>query len=471
MALLEAPAPKSIEQGTVRNGVVQGPDDVSAPPDGGRGTASGGPVRPVQFLGSKARVLPALLSAAETELEPRAPIVDVFSGSSLVAQGLARAGHPVAAFDALEHCAHFARALLGVDRGDDERAPDATSVSVTTHDDWVSSWQPWLDREQEAIGGGASDALIALSREIPQIWRPAGASRPLTELFSALDGQTLRPAGLVAAHYAGTYFGLTQAVEIDEIRTRIMDARHADAITEWQESLLLTALLSAASDCVFSAGKHYAQPHRIRDGKDLSFIRQRILDDRSRSLSSLFEERLTLIGSASLSGNVNTSEQRTLEELLDDPARLGAPAAIYADPPYAAQQYSRFYHVPEVICAYRVPRLQRVGGRVTRGLYPQPSARHKSRFCSRRQARDAFADLCRLAKASGAILLLSYSFSRSGETGNRRSIDLADLLTLLRSFFSYVDTREIGLTYRQFNAAAASVAERSDAEILIVARP
>src|SRR5207237_909189 len=123
-----------------------------------------------------------------------------------------------------------------------------------------------------------------------------------------------------------------------------------------------------------------------------------------------------------------------------------------------------------VICSYRAPKLQRRGDRVTRGLYPEPAERHKSRFCSRRHAPHALTDVCRLAVNENATLLLSYSYTRNGETGNRRSIELPDLRILLRDYFADVREHEIGLTYRQFNAAAASVPERSDAEILIVAR-
>jgi adenine-specific DNA methylase len=408
-----------------------------------------------------------LLEVLEDELAAGAAVADVFSGSSVVSQGLARLGHVVSAYDALEHCAHFARALLGVDRGDDEGPP---RLEIRSADGEEGAWEPWLSLEREAIAAGDGEKLMELSGTLPQVWRPEGATAELAGLFSRLAPGTRPSDGLVAAHYAGTYFGLGQALEIDLLRGAIDGGVEAGEIGDWEESLLITALLSAASDCAFSAGKHYAQPHRIREGKDLAFIRGRILEDRGKDLSALFESRLASLHASALPEGGHSARARTLEQLAGEPGELDGVGAIYADPPYTAQQYSRFYHVPEVIDAYRVPALQRISGTVTRGLYPEPAERHHSRFCSRREAPAAFADLCRLAAGADALLCLSYSFSRSGETGNRRSIDLPQLRQIVGEHFTAVTEKEIPLQYRQFNAGGNSVAGRSDGEILIVAK-
>src|SRR5262249_32984254 len=158
------------------------------------------------------------------------------------------------------------------------------------------------------------------------------------------------------AHYGGAYFGIGQAVEIDRIRIAI--AR--DAFTDWERDVLLTALLSVASECAFSPGKHFAQPHRIRDDKDLTFLRQRILKDRALDVRALFSERVArILDVAAPAREGHTAVRATLADLLENPAPAGGVRLIYADPPYTAQQYSRFYHVLETLVAYRVPRLLR----------------------------------------------------------------------------------------------------------------
>lgn len=426
-----------------------------------------GPIRPVQFLGAKSRSLPILLDVLSEALPPGAAVADLFSGSSLVAQGLARHGYVVSAYDALEHCSHFSRALLGVDC---EEGAEMPRLELPSEERAEGPWEPWLELERKALQREDGQELVELSQSLPQIWRPEGASSGLVNLFSRLTPGVGGAGDLVAAHYAGTYFGLRQAREIDLIREAIAAAVEAGEVDSWQESLLITSLLSAASDCVFSAGKHYAQPHRIREGKDLAFIRGRILEDRRKDLRALFAARLKWLFEGALPAAGHSAERRALEDLVAEPAKLNGIEAIYADPPYTAQQYSRFYHVPEVISEYRVPTLQRIDGAVTRGLYPEPDERHHSRFCWRREAPAAFADLCELAAGRDALLCLSYSFTRSGETGNRRSIDLPQLRQILDGSFTDVIEREIPLEYRQFNAGGSSVAGRSDGEILIVAK-
>jgi adenine-specific DNA methylase len=426
------------------------------------------PFRPVQFLGSKARVLDALTDALHTMAPGRGRVLDLFSGSSIVAQSIARTGRLVTAVDALEHCGCFARALLGVGAGGecDSEVVDAAAVAVQADDPWVGAWDEWVAGEVMATSERDSHRLITISLGLPQWWRPHGASSALRRRFSRLeDGQGTAGAA-VAACYAGTYFGIAQAVEIDRIRCGVRSLRASGAVGQWGEAVLLTALLSAASDCAFSAGKHYAQPHRIRMDKDLTFVYSRILQDRSKRITALFLERVgRVIAAARAAGEGHEAVAVTFEEFTSRRSRTFQ--AIYADPPYTAQQYSRFYHVPEVIFAGRVPTLQRRNGAVTRGLYPE--GRLLSRFCSRRQAPAALNDICEFARRNGAVLFLSYSATKSGLTGNQRSISLSDLRQTLRHSFTHVEEHELPVTYRQFNASSSAVTGRNDVELLLLA--
>jgi hypothetical protein len=292
---------------------------------------------------------------------------------------------------------------------------------------------------------------------VPQIWRRKGATPALRGLFRKPH------EALAATHYGGAYFGIGQAVEIDRIRAAIARAE----LGEWERDVLLTALLSAASECAFSPGKHFAQPHRIREDKDLSFLQKRVLKDRSLDVRALFADRLARILDVAAPARESHAAQRiTLAELLDNPAPAAGVQLIYADPPYTAQQYSRFYHVLETLTTYQVPRLLRRRGRVTAGLYP--AERYLSPFCSRQKAPQSFRDLMFLSRMLGAHLLLSYSASASGRTGNDRVIALEKLLQLCRREFGRrVEVVELDHEYRQFNARGAAVDGRNDRELLI----
>lgn len=433
--------------------------------------------RPVQFLGSKLRAAAPILDALADIVPRSSAVADIFTGSTVIAQSAARAGYAVTATDALESSAVFARALLGVGRSGPRRAADSwiAEALLPRRRDVEEPWLQLIAAEDEAVARGDGQALIDLSVHLPQIWRPAGTTEGMSEQFrqitAAGGGSAVATGCLTTTHYAGTYFGLRQALDIDAIRCSISASLQSEEIGHWEHDVLLTGLLSAASDCSFSAGKHFAQPHRLRDGKDLTFARRRIVQDRGLSIPTLFAERAKVaweIGSDL--ARQHRARRTTLEELRDDHSALESVDVIYADPPYTAQQYSRFYHVLEVLTTYRVPELQRTEGDVTRGLYP--TGRFKSRFCSRRQAPEAFRDLCALAQRVGANLVLSYSASTTGHTGNDRIIALRDLEALCRSSFGSgcVEVRKLEHRYRQFNHRDAAFSERNDIEYLIVCR-
>lgn len=426
-------------------------------------------LRPVQFLGSKLRVLDVLVDAI-AEHAPDGAVLDVFTGSTVVAQALARGGRRVVATDALAQCALFARALLAV--GAEPPALEADLIEEllcrrsTAHD----AWTEWDARERDALARRDGAALLELGRTLPQAWRPERADAHLARVLQRQVPGAPSPGGVCAAHYAGTYFGVRQATAIDALLESIADERTSGRIDAWQEAALLTALLSAASECVFSAGKHYAQPHNTRADKDDAFLRVRILADRGKDLPALFAQRCQDVGrTAQLAGAGHDAAQRTLEQTLAAGPGDSRLAAIYADPPYAAQQYSRFYHVPEVLLSGRVPRLQRVRGEVTKGIYAE--GRFKSRFCSRVHASAALQDLLALGRAHDAPVFLSYAAATGDETGNERSIALPELRRLLGASSARVIERELAIEYRQFNSTRNAVPTRRDVELLFVIEP
>ena len=192
------------------------------------------------------------------------------------------------------------------------------------------------------------------------------------------------------------------------------------------------------------------------------------MDDRSVSVINEFEKALTELfllrseDSSNNSGAIN----RSFEDLVkgNEPNLYDL---IYVDPPYTAQQYSRFYHIPEVLVRYRFPELQVVNGNVTRGLYP--ADRFKSRFCSKRQAKNAFADVFTFAERNNSSLIISYSLSKSGVTGNDRMISFEELIAMCRDYSgNHVSIVEFDHVYRQFNKQASINNMKEDKEIQIV---
>jgi len=434
--------------------------------------------RPIQYLGSKLRALDELKAQVSALVPPGSHVLDIFSGSTVVAQAFARLGLRVTATDVMTYSMTFGKSLLGVGKPRDEGHPDHLAEIIFAQrpiDNLQDVFISWLDQERAALSDRNSDVLFSIANRLPQIWRPKGASVDLARVFESLtkrkDRSALDIGGIISTHYAGTYFGLHQAITIDSLRLSIEHLYETRQISEWHYHSALTALLSTLSASAYTPGKHFAQYHRITKNKDLSFHRSRILTDRRIDIRSEFIKSLQQIYSASKNvGNGHHAYSLTLEDIFTDSRSLESVDLIYADPPYTAQQYSRFYHIPEILVTYRVPQLQSFRGGHTAGLYPHN--KFKSRFSSRAHAGLAFEDLLVLSKRLNAHLIISYSDTESGKTGNKRMISLDALYALCKQHSSDVEIVTLPHRYRQFNATVASVDGRADSEyIILVKRP
>lgn len=425
--------------------------------------------RPVQYLGSKLRTLTAVRSAIGAGLGPQT-VWEPFSGSSIVGQSLAADGNQIVAWDALRSGATFAQALLGAGRDDDDDGDDGGRtfadrlLSLSRSLPVPDGWTPWLVAERAAIVKRDGPALLSIGEGLPQSWRGGSQGRvpqspgPIPALLS----ETL----------AGTYFGLEQALRLERLRSAVDRAAERGRVTPWDRSVALTALCAAASAAVFSAGKHFAQPHRVHEGKDLRFHAQRALRDRAVDVDGVFARAvLDVRAAARPAGEGHHASCRRVEDASADDLRGWGVTAVYADPPYTAQQYSRYYHVLETLVSGDLPVLQRVQGQVTRGLYPE--GRYLSPFCSRRQAPAAFRHLAEISSRAGARLVLSYSASASGETGNARTVSLPELVAHVRTAYpqNAVTVTELGFRYRQFNHQGSATPGRDDPEYLIIGEP
>jgi hypothetical protein len=170
-------------------------------------------------------------------------------------------------------------------------------------------------------------------------------------------------------------------------------------------------LLSTASEVVSSVGNQFAQPVRPRgrDGQPKRAALAAVSRRRQVDVMEAFERWLGRYGELPVPETCGLALRADFREVLaEPPCEL---AAIYADPPYTRDHYSRFYHVLETIAVGDEPEvsLMRLNGatRVSRGLYR--AQRHRSPFCIKTQAPGAFADLFAGARALDGPLVLSYS--------------------------------------------------------------
>lgn len=433
-------------------------------------------IRPIQYLGSKLRAIDTISKKVEQISSSGATVLDLFSGSTVVSQSLADKGFRLIASDAMQYSHFFASALLGIGRDTDNIDSDSLSdliLSGVDSSSLSSLFDKWLKEEKSALSSSDGSRLIELSKVFPQIWRNDNATKKVSCFFNQLregEGRLgFNTPGLVTAYYASTYFGIEQSIAIDSIRCSIEAAKNSNTIDSWSYNACVVALLSSASKAVFTPGKHFAQYHKVSGSKNLSFHRKRIISDRSVVIEEEFKNSLREIFARPIcEKDTHRALHKSMEELVANPDGLGNIDLIYADPPYTAQQYSRFYHIPEIIGSYYIPELQLISGEPTIGIYN--NNRFKSRFSSKTFAPEAFRDLAALARAKKCDLLVSYSESKSGITGNSRMIGLDDLKKIFMESFDSVEVIPLDLQYRQFNSADSLIIDKDDRELMIYCR-
>ena len=426
------------------------------------------PFRPVQYLGSKIRVLDEIRNAVRALVPRGGRVGDLFAGSTVVSQYLASDGYSVSAVDTQSYSSKFGISCLGIGRGHREKLNSQTIIQNAMRSKVAPSMSHWLgiaDTEKVAIADSDLETLRQIYNELPLIWRD-----PENPFFSKINGVKFASSAkgalpLLCSIYSGSYFGVRQALDVDLIRNAIFQLSSADELTEWQESAALTALMYATSRCVHSAGKHFAQPIKSHALGTNAFAEKRLLSDRRISVINEFEGAVERINNLAypegISNKFLLGEAEHIAPKFFDELDL-----VYLDPPYTAQQYSRFYHILETLCTYQFPNLI-LDNKLTSGLYP--SDRFKSAFCSKRAAMPAFSSIVERSCKAGASLLISYSHSATGSDGNARMLSFEDIINECGRYYGSKNVEWEGMehSYRQFNNSRMANQKRNDPEVLI----
>jgi adenine-specific DNA-methyltransferase len=436
--------------------------------------------KPIQYLGAKHRPLPIILSKTLDAVKPDTSVLDMFSGSSVVSQVFNLNGLNVVSNDVMKFNSAFAKALLNIDR---EEA-DLKSLSIvlnklnafTLKKEFIDSFEEQILLEKKLLKERQTEKLLELYFGLPQVNKVLFLNGSNTHaqtktILNNIGRSAIDNCPLIANYYAGSYFSIRQALELDRLRNGIEKLFSKNEISNWLYQYLLTCLLNVSSKVVYTAGKHFAQPIKGENTLKTEVLHKRFYEDRLKDIWDEFVKTsysLSLIAEKNFFSKANIVLSKTMEEIVSDLSVLPPISVIYADPPYTAQQYSRYYHIPEVIFNYVYPELQVVDGKATTGIYPVN--KFKSRFCSKRDAYFAFADLFKLSAELESSLIVSYSSSLSEATGNSRMIELEQIIELGCKFLPMcsLDVLKFNFQYRQLNTAKKIVQAKDDKEFLIV---
>lgn len=376
------------------------------------------------YMGSKTRLLPGFIRSAVDHLTPRGgTVLDLFAGTGAVAMDLA-SRYTILANDVQR----YSSTLLGAVVGHGPRSGPRLVKLLDFEADLRPAYErhraaltaalgPALEQEAAFLEGceqgrwqGYRDFLLRAPRyplepgaELSPCWRAAA------ELFRrpAIDRKRQRPSEglhhLAVSYYQSIYFGLNQCVVIDSLRAAIDGLRGVYARRKRRH--YLAALLCAASVST-SGTSHFAQPRGLSRAADARAIARRRRGDILADFLSASERLTGYIQSTRFQPN-NKVYSGDYRRILP---RLRGVDTVYADPPYTSDNYSRFYHVLEVLARYDYPELARRScGGIAKGRYPVRAYRFQSDFCSRLRVEDEFRCLVDACAGVGAKLALSYA--------------------------------------------------------------
>ncbi len=456
-------------------------------------------LRTLWYMGVKTRIIPGFIAGAIGELlSEGGALLDLCCGTAVVARSVAHR-YPVLANDVQRFSAVIARAHLEGDRSWrralESLDPEADLERVFHNNlRQLSRLLPEaLAREEElllaatkekSVGGRGSAArqYREFVEETPEMGDPgnsrSGGAGSSYETLESLSPGMLRerrrdpgvlPCALITLYYANVYFGVRQAVVLDSLRAAIAQIPATDAHRERKRDLYLAALLHAASVST-SGTSHFAQPRSVRkDSELLAVIRRRRADielEFHRALEAIRRE-----WGQRPARHPHRVFQMEADALLapGGPLREENVGLVYLDPPYTADNYSRFYHVLETLVEYDYPQLQRRGGKITVGRYPLCQNRYQSEFCKKERVEGAFRRVIEGARRHSARLLVSYSADSGlllkcwAAEGSKDPV--ARFRALFREFFPRVEIRERALMH-----SGQGDSNRSARELLVLCK-
>lgn len=189
--------------------------------------------------------------------------------------------------------------------------------------------------------------------------------------------------------YSGTYWSYEQCLWIDAIRA-VAERYKGDAIYY----PIIASLIFALSYSTQSTG-HFAQFRSLSKNNYKSILLYRM-----RSIPELFRRKLIEL-LTNLRHPVIHSLRTSSLDYKDCIVTLPKSTLVYADPPYSAVHYSRFYHVLETLVRYDNPRI------AYKGRYRED--RYQSPFDQKSHVIEAFEVLFNAIAAKESDLILSYS--------------------------------------------------------------
>jgi len=436
------------------------------------------PFRPVQYLGSKMRLVSDIGNQMNELAQGNGLYADLYAGSGVVTHHLAQ-NNNVLAVDTQHYSASILRALLSSEQTEfGNKSLDRLENAFRTISSKLSAaLEDLIGAESLAFAKANSGTSKLLSTIIEEGSIEASLYRRVKSkvVRSAIDSSLRRLNRLdpnkrftIVRYFGGAYFSYQQAIDLEALSVAISQQSSS------RQRALRGVLLSVASSIACTVGKQFAQPLRLMksDGTATAVLLKRALRDRQSDIWTEYQtwaSRWSHATSSRLANSSNIVHQ-------GDAAKTIATceqkiAAAYADPPYTIDHYSRFYHVLDTISRQDAPGIQLTGdGKPLRGLY-RPD-RYQSPFCIPSQVSGAFESLFHEISLKRIPLLLSYSDFEADSKERPRLMTKRDLLALASKYFKNVGMIDAQPhAHRKLNSQRVNTTAKKSAEYFVICKP
>lgn len=326
----------------------------------------------MKYMGSKRSMLKnglGKLLLGESKKYDR--FVDLFSGAAFVARYVAEnTDRLVWAVDLQKYSTVLAQAVIG-------RTEQIDSISLI--EKWINTAVTYRDKNPLWQKAKEHDQNLKKTKK----W--VLEARELCETKSKI--------GPLWNAYGGYYFSPTQALTFDYLLAYLPEKKQ-------EKELCLAACITAASECVAAPG-HTAQPFQ-----PTATAKPFIFDAWKRDAADYAKKNLNELSThhAQVKGKAITCD--AVKQIKN----LNSSDLVFIDPPYSGVQYSRFYHVLEIMA--RGEKKVEVEGV---GRYPSIDQRPQSKFSNNGQAKEALKTL--LEKLAEKKCTVIFTFP-SGQASN-----------------------------------------------------
>ena len=364
------------------------------------------------YMGSKRALGTFLSEAMGGAISPHGVVFDLMCGSGAAAGVFSRRWKTLAS-----DSQRFSRLLAEVQGGGFSRASATAALEqilpiARDHANGLANiirrFIEWEDRLFH------TDTSIDLQRQYQEFttafplypgdqWD--GSWKPADLVGKRRSTPKLSPFILTTAYFSNIFFGLRQCVEIDSLRCAI-----GSISDERTQRWALGALIATTSNLATTYAGHFAQPI-THDWTTLPLARfSKIIEKRTYSVFHEFAVRLmNLADESERVENVIETIRGPWGAAMDiaEPLLRGQEVAVYFDPPYRRDEYSRYYHVLETLVTYDYPSCQGSG----RTPDKRGGERASSEFSTRsgEQLVHALAQVIARVLANGWVCAWSYS--------------------------------------------------------------